>query len=923
MGRFLGSQLRHRRGRVATLGVGILVAALSFTLLTSAAETSELRVLGAVTRYFRPAYDILVRPRGSFSPLERQRGLIQQNYLSGIFGGISFEQYRQIRAIRGVEVAAPIANIGYILPLSKVEVSINQFLSSDPIQLFRLRIEWPANNGLSHYPDSSQYVYYTPRDRFKKLNEYIVGQVLPEGGVITPCLAFNKSKPSGSLSPFQLTGGTGMFCFSARSPELQWPVLDLGPLPKGQVGAVFAGFPPILLAAIDPVEEDKLVGLGQTLVTGRMLRANDRPTVEPGRGPSKPRVVPFIASAKTYVDESIQVTVERLSIPEPPGLYRHLSSETQAYDFVTRQSGRVAGRMELPIGPVYERLLDALSVPSEKLEIPYQAYWTTSRVEYRVVSPDRLEALPTKNPPNIFDIGYWGPGWAATENRDVQFRSMTKYESLSHGRFFPVELTPALQVVGRFDPDKLPGFSRVSQVPLETYYPPVAYPADARSRRLLGGRPLLPTQNVGGYIAQPPLMLTTLQGLKAFVNPQFFEGVNPTAPLSAIRIRVAGVTGPDRLSRERIKNVAQAIYDRTGLPVDITAGSSPHPLLVQLPGGKFGQPPLLVREGWVQKGVAVRFLDALDRKSLALFALILVVCGFFLANGAFASVRSRRQEIGMLLCLGWGQGKIFRAVLGEMALVGAVAGVAGTALAAFLVGVFALQMPVARTLLVVPVAVVLATLAGIVPAWRASRSLPMDAVRPAVSERGGVRRVHRIASMAIGNLLRVPSRTALGAAGLLIGVAALTALVAINRAFQGVLVGTLLGNFVSVRVRGVDLASVVLVIALGGFSVADVLFLNLRERQAEFVTLQTVGWDDRHLRRLVVGEGLAMGAIGSLAGVALGVGLSALIRGIPVSSIVLAAVLAGAAGIFVAAASSLVPLLAIERLTPPTVLAEE
>jgi ABC-type antimicrobial peptide transport system permease subunit len=141
-------------------------------------------------------------------------------------------------------------------------------------------------------------------------------------------------------------------------------------------------------------------------------------------------------------------------------------------------------------------------------------------------------------------------------------------------------------------------------------------------------------------------------------------------------------------------------------------------------------------------------------------------------------------------------------VLGEVALIGAVAGVAGTVLPGILIQLFSLKMPLARTLLVAPVAVVLAAVAGVIPAWRASRSRPMDAIRPAVSERGKAGRVHGIASMAIGNLRRVPSRTVLGAAGLVIGIGALTLLLAINRAFQGVLVGTLLGNFVSVQVRG-------------------------------------------------------------------------------------------------------------------------
>ena len=60
-------------------------------------------------------------------------------------------------------------------------------------------------------------------------------------------------------------------------------------------------------------------------------------------------------------------------------------------------------------------------------------------------------------------------------------------------------MNPAMKVVGRFDPQKLPGFSPLSRVPMETYYPPILEPADAASRRALHGHDYLPTQNLGGY----------------------------------------------------------------------------------------------------------------------------------------------------------------------------------------------------------------------------------------------------------------------------------------------------------------------------------------------------------------------------------------------------------------------------------------
>ncbi len=109
MYRFFVAQLIHRRHRLAALGTGLLVASLSFVLLTSAVATTQLEVTGTVARHFRPAYDVLVRAEDSYTALEKRQGLVRSNYLSGLLGGITFKQYATVRSLRGVEVAAPIA----------------------------------------------------------------------------------------------------------------------------------------------------------------------------------------------------------------------------------------------------------------------------------------------------------------------------------------------------------------------------------------------------------------------------------------------------------------------------------------------------------------------------------------------------------------------------------------------------------------------------------------------------------------------------------------------------------------------------------------------------------------------------------------------------------------------------------------------
>ena len=58
------------------------------------------------------------------------------------------------------------------------------------------------------------------------------------------------------------------------------------------------------------------------------------------------------------------------------------------------------------------------------------------------------------------------------------------------------------------------------------------------------------------------------------------------------------------MSLERISEVAQQIAVSTHLTVDIVAGSSPEPMTIDVPAGRFGQPALPLTEDWVKKGVA-------------------------------------------------------------------------------------------------------------------------------------------------------------------------------------------------------------------------------------------------------------------------------------------------------------------------------
>ncbi|MBA3691248.1 MAG: FtsX-like permease family protein [Actinobacteria bacterium] len=891
------------------MGVGILVASLSFTLLTAAVNTGELQLRGTITRNFRSSYDILVRPADSFTDLERSQGLVADNFASGIFGGITRAQWRETLAIPGVEVAAPIANLGYVAPFVRVTFGIEKFLNDDPVQLYRIRSTWSADRDLSNYPGQDSFVYYTRENRMFTPRHEAKYELLPNGDRLPVGSGFNQGVPLGASSPFVYSTPEGWFiqCFSERSPQAAR--VNTYPLGPGEVGSGTDVLYPALVAAIDPVQEEQLLGVKDSIVSGRFLLPTDEVGGKPGD-----RIVPMIAGSRTYVDQPMDAVVERLRIPRGVSVPRTLASP-DAFRFVTRLDGEDIGSVHLSSKSLFYHELHALARGAGGL----QNYWAVGPIRYEGDALSGLSPTAVRNPDDAYTVPCCGP-LAAPGNQDTQFRSLDNHQR----PYLLGEPSTAfhLDIVGRFDPERITGAGMLSEVPLGAYAPPVLEGADARSRALLQDQPLLPSMNLGGYIQQPPLLLTTLQGLRFFTNPSNFERADRDAPISVIRVRVAGVTGPDDLSLARIRSVAQLIRQRTGLAVDIVAGSSPSPVVVDLPAGQYGRPPLQVREAWAKKGVAVTIIQALDRKSLLLFILVLLVTGFFLANGALAAVRSRRSEIGALACFGWSRGRIFLAILGELVLIGLGAGVIGTALALAASGALSVEVPVSHALLVTPVAVALACVAGIVPAWQASRIEPVEALRAPVSRRASSGSIRGLVGMAVVNLRRLPGRTIVGAGGLFIGVAALTVLLSVNWAFRGALVGSLLGNVISVQVRGVDVLSVCLALGLSSLCIADVLVLNIRERAAELVTLRATGWDGSRLARLIAFEGLGLGLLGSIPGAIAGVAFAWALGGVS-AEVVAAGAVAAATAVGIALVASLVPAAFVSRMLAPIVLAEE
>src|SRR5579864_4137853 len=107
-------ELISRRTATLLAGAGLLTATLGFMILASTSLTTEAILKGDINRAWAAPYDLLVRPAGSQTPLETSEGLVRPNFLSSGSGGITMQQLAAIRQIPGVDVAAPIAILGYV-----------------------------------------------------------------------------------------------------------------------------------------------------------------------------------------------------------------------------------------------------------------------------------------------------------------------------------------------------------------------------------------------------------------------------------------------------------------------------------------------------------------------------------------------------------------------------------------------------------------------------------------------------------------------------------------------------------------------------------------------------------------------------------------------------------------------------------------
>lgn len=817
------------RRRLSALSFLALVTVLvTAGTLVTVARTTQADFVGDSRRAWTTPYDLLVRPAGSDTELERSDGLVRPNFIGGINGGISVQQLATIRAIDGVEVAAPIAMVGFVHQESFWSVS----LPHDVDGVYRVEVTSVAEGGESRYHIDDRYVVVSTTGGFRPTD------LRENRGVLETTLG--KVECSWQIQCFARDTCSFTSC-ETREPAI--PGIDVDSaayeLPVMQ---------PLMIAGIDPEAEAKLARIDGCVKSGRYLSASDKPLdMYPATSDDLERI-PVLASTQTFIDETMSLTVMKAADARPifSGQPPESINGWQPHSTET-----------LTVADLYQRFL-----ASQEWVDPYPV-WTAGDVAYDQVGPREVRPKEVASNVGIYRLLQGGVGMAGPDSlippsaRDHAFRDVDV-----HGDGYleypgsPYRLK-IFDRVGTYDPACIPGWDPLAGGQLDAYSYPVVTLED--------GRLLTPTRNMGGYVNSPPLVLTTLASAAWLDDPDRYHGQPGARFISVIRVRVAGAEEPTDASEAKLAAVAAAIREQTGLAVDVVKGSSLTQVAVDLPAGLFGRPQHNASEGWSAKGVVIHFVQAIESQGLLFVAIAFAVVAVFVGTASYVSVRQRRREFATLRALGWPFTRLAAMIEIEILVLagGAAVAVVGIGIVAGQVlGSEATKNFIAAAVVMLCVAAAV----GVIPAAAVARRPATSALRGEGRVRP-VRAPRSIASLAVRELSVQPRiQTTISIVMLAIGTAAIGSITLIATAFNGQLDVTILGRFFVAKAEPHHFLVAGIVILLAAIENAQLLMLSYVERREQLATLRALGWRPRDLVGLLATEGILLAIVGAALG---------------------------------------------------------
>src|SRR5690625_302786 len=481
---------------------------ISYGIQTSRA--AKIMVTENIEKYSRGTYDIMVRPEVARTNIEKEIKTVEENYIGDGEGGISIEEWEEIKGHPEIEIAAPVASLGYF--------TSNTTNIQLPLLKHPAHFEWEffTSDGLNKYPlNHDNGVFYFQTIDTEEL--YAVEE-------------FND--PSKEISPF-----------NQGSTTINYPQNYN------------------LLIAIDAESEQLLTGIDFTDLdrdyTDEEQESIDRFSENRGNAP----IVPVLQREEFNIPLSIEITASELDVSltelyEKYGVQENetLSSVMNYFEpeeieefeeFLLTLDRSNIKTYELDLTN-YQSPFDGTHLTlDENFNIEVSQGWTgasmyndsgkyyfASAIDY-LLKDDNIHVQKVKNGP------------------PPQYREV---KELGKSYLYDWEAPFMVWQMGTFKAKEKE--SELTSSPLGIY--------STEDVKTTDGVKITPTTVPGSFIAPPAAGVTTLESASLIKGDE---------PIDAIRIKLKNITSYNPEAQKRIEALATELSEE-GYVVDIVAGSS-------------------------------------------------------------------------------------------------------------------------------------------------------------------------------------------------------------------------------------------------------------------------------------------------------------------------------------------------------------
>ncbi|MEG2290120.1 MAG: FtsX-like permease family protein [Clostridium sp.] len=881
---YIFKSIRKYKGSFIFMIVGIFTIFSCIPVGIASLYTSKAIVTEDISKYGRGQYDILVRPEGSITEIEKEGKLIEEIYAHGGNGGISLEDYETIKGIPGIEVVAPVATLGYFADANS---GLSIVLPRDDSG-YKISMEYKTSDGIKDYLVESGEMYAIPtirkniatKERVEKNQEKVVlSTELRENGTIEV-----KSNAQGidPILPYCLSYGVNLkaaYPYGKTSNVFYGKGVDEydAIFYKGKHFGYEISMPRLwsMLVAIDPKEESKLVGLDKYIAEGQYLNMEnntikeDTETFESSDLKIKTNKIPIIRNTSATYPFNINVKLDKLDINRHEGskllennlgdLEQMENYDTVGIDFNNTSNNPYLDKKE----STYNEISNIKVLESGSKNIDLTEYLSPFNQVNLIVDPENnwtvekgktgeevyqgtkyYTSTPLEYSKNEKEISLKSKD---AKNNLLIFRNLEEHGSNVKEVVERGESTFKFDTIGTFDGEKMYNSDEIklNGSPLGIYGDSYLKQVEDSKGNKVDNKKIYPTSVPGSLASSVPQGYTTLEAATLIKGDK---------PIDSVRVRIADIDKYDENAKNKIQQIAMQINEKTGHHVDVVAGSSTQNIVTTVEGidGVDGLGKILQR--WVTLGTALKITNSWDAIGFILVVLF-VICGvLFVINRISSYLGTRSNEIIVLKNIGWDNKQIAKVIAGESFI---------ASLISTLLVVITTVMLTSRYEIKFLVEIVTGTLIiGNILVVVVSYIYALVAKSKTHSSNGNMfnKTVNR---MVVNEVIRNKGRYILTMAQIALsgGLGIFTYMSL--QATRNNIGNTALGNQVNLSTGEMSLILTIGAFALIIFTTFDRFSSIVENRKREIVILSTLGWDSWNIGSVVYGSLILVAAVGN------------------------------------------------------------